>query len=733
MKNPKGEVSVSNRYIYYYASLLKRIYGFVIRRDGENQPGERYTGRLNEPPVHTPIPSGTALPKPIASHLSGTPEVGEIVLFRFRKRLLLGTCQQVLPRAISEISVLSEDGRRLRFHHTNLIYLSGISTTNTPLKTYATTVRALYKKIDLQEIWDLVAETSTALTLSEIADLYWNDPIDTTRWIALYLHLHRACPYFSPYEIDTYSPHSAEQAEYRQRAFSRRQQQNEERDEFIYVLTDSNESLTEDTLTSRQKTWLEQIQQCALWGRESKNAAEAQTLLAEICPGKKNRQKAAVELLIQKQIWDRKQNLDLLRAEVPIQFSHTVIRQTESLQHTFNNHKKQNVFVLHSPNRPDLALSFRRPLFGGPEFGVHIPDLTALIPPGSDIDRNAAERMGAIPFPDHPIPMLPTRFAYDLGHFLPNQKHPALSIYWRMHKNGRLKDFRIAQTIAINKADLSPKEADEALTNPSYKQHRAIRFFSQLSEQLCEHRQTTDPIIDLPAKQIRILNQGLHVQKPENTLTDHIIQELILLAGVAIGRWCYKRNIPAIYETRDPIENPESFAQIPHSVVRCHEIGRQKPCIDFSTDPDMHHGHGILHYCPITQATTRYTDLIMQRQISHYLKTEHPFYTIDDLNTLRYRMWETHGLIDGLVYRHTRDLILQSWTNQIGHKFRAVVLHLKIHGVFVELLDYPFKTVIYPGHALEVGDEIDLRLTGIDRWKGWGHFTALSSEPQPRP
>jgi exoribonuclease R len=162
-------------------------------------------------------------------------------------------------------------------------------------------------------------------------------------------------------------------------------------------------------------------------------------------------------------------------------------------------------------------------------------------------------------------------------------------------------------------------------------------------------------------------------------------------------------------------------------------MNRQKPSIDFSTNPDMHHGHGISHYCSITQPTTRYTDLIMQRQIIHYIKTEQSHYTIDDLNTLRYRTWETHGLIDGLVYRHTRDLILQSWQNQIGHKFRAVVLHLKVHGVFVELLDYPLKTVIYPGHSLKVGDEIDLRLTGTDRWKGWAHFTALSSEPQLRP
>ena len=67
--------------------------------------------------------------------------------------------------------------------------------------------------------------------------------------------------------------------------------------------------------------------------------------------------------------------------------------------------------------------------------------------------------------------------------------------------------------------------------------------------------------------------------------------------------------------------------------------------------------------------------------------------------------------------------MLQLWENQLGREFRAVVLHLKMRGVLVELLDHPFKTVIYPGYPVEVGDEIDLRLTGIDRWKGWAHFT----------
>ena len=701
MQKPKREITISNRYLYFYASLVKRIYGLIIRNKHKNQPDERYTGRLDEDGI--PISQDAPHTK---GRLPGTPVRDEIVLFRFRKRLLIGTCQAVLSRKISEIAVLSEDGRHLRFHHPNLVYLTGASSCDVPLKTYATTARALSREIDLETVWEIAAESETPLPLSEIADLFYDTEIDATQWIALYLHLHDACPYFQPQSANTYSPYTVDQAYFRRQQNSRRKDRDEEREEFIHAMENNTESIAEHTLTQRQQTYLEQIRQYALWGSESQNATHAQALISEICKTKKNRQKSAVELLIQKKVWNHNQNLDLLRAEVPTAFSDPVIRQAETLAPIYDNRQKQSVFVIRPTDHPDIALSYRRRLFRGAEFGVHVPDIGALIPKDSHIDRDAAERMAHIPFPDQPIPMLP-----DLDQFQSDKAHPALSIFWRVNRDGRIMDFCITQTAAINKADLSSKNIDRALDDPAHPQHRAIKFFAQLSARLHKKRQT-----------------ALHApdeQSPPNH-AHHIARELSLLAGIATGRWCKNKGIPAIYEMRDPIENIESIIQISHPVVRRHELRRQTPNIGLNTTPETHHGYGISHYCPITQPTTRYTDLVMQRQIDHYLQTGQSLYSVDDLNILRYRMWETQDLIDDLVHRHTRNLILQSWENQIGREFRAVVLHLKMRGVLVELLDHPIKTVIYPGYPLEVGDEIDLCLTGIDRWKGWAHFTEKS-------
>ncbi len=701
MRNSKREIAISNRHLYYYASLLKRVYGFVIRK--EHGKDERYTGKLDEDPVLSPLPEGMIPPKAMVARLPGTPVRDEIVLFRFRKRLLMGTCQGVLSRNISEIAVLAEDDRRLRFHRTNLVYLSGTSSRDVPLKPYAASLRALSRDIDLEDVWELAVESDTALSLPDIADLFFDGDADATQWMALYLHLHQACAYFRPCASDSYAPYAVDQVGFRRQRERRQRDRDEEREEFIHAMRNRAESIAEHTLTPRQQTYLDQIRQYALWGRESQRATQARALLAEICETKKNRQKSAVDLLVQKRVWERDENLDLLRAEVPIAFSEDAIRQAETPATAVGYRKKQKVFVIHLPDGQALALSFRRRLFRGPEFGVHIPDIAALIPKDSAIDREAAERGARIPFPDHPIPMLPPRIVHDLGDF--QRPRPALSIFWRADRAGRLKDFCIAQTTAVNKADLTQENVDLALSDSSHPQHRALQFFSQLAARLRQKRRP-----DGPAERICIA------------------WELRLLAAVAVGRWCDNKGIPAIYETRDPVENAAALRRIPHPIVRRHELQRHTPRTDLDTAPGIHHGYGISHCCPIAQPLARYADLAMQRQIAHYLQTDQVLYSVDDLNALRYRLWETEGLIDGLVYRHTRDLLLQSWERQLGREFRAVVLHLKMRGALVELLDHPFKTVIYPGHPVEVGDEIDLRLTGVDRWKGWAHFT-VSYQP----
>ena len=142
------EITVANRFIYYYANFVKRVYGFVIRRDGANVPEEHYVGHFAPHPSdkraprrrrdrRTPVQAEfhrqgdpkAPLPMP-TGRWEGTPDPDEIVLFRYHKRLMLGYCQEIHRRTLS---LVAEDRRHLTVRRNALIYLTGAGASDAAL------------------------------------------------------------------------------------------------------------------------------------------------------------------------------------------------------------------------------------------------------------------------------------------------------------------------------------------------------------------------------------------------------------------------------------------------------------------------------------------------------------------------------------------------------------------------------------------------------------------------
>ncbi len=731
MKLQKQEVAFSNRYLYYYASLIKKIYGFVIRR-GEDQPDERYVGHIGEHPQRKDLPS-EVVQNPLSPGRDGLPVVGEIILFRFRKRLLFGYCRELLSRQVSEISVQTEDERHIRFHKTNLIYLTGITIKNSgkELYQYAQTIRTLSQQINLKTIWELASESKTPLTFDDISDLYWTDENrDPTRFVSLYLHLHQNCPYFTPNQ-HTHIPTSQEETDQRILAQNNRKQQADEREEFIHYLQDDHDTDTQ-SLTKRQQTWFESIRQYALWGQEAERSNDARSILSAVNPQTKNYKRLAFDCLVTKKIWQPNENLDLHRSEIPTTFSTS---ECEDAKVRFSNydlkdrkHFQRGLFVIQDADLPHIALSYRKPLFTGPEFCLHIPDLSTVITPHSPCDIAAAERLQTLSLPDQTLALLPQSLSFSTNHAI-----PTLSLIWRMDRKGRLKSFKLIPSASTVQAKLTADEITRAHHNPAHLYHRAITFFNHLAHRLQERRTPRDGDFDLPDLRLIYKNDTPTISPISNDLAHHILNELRLLAGVATGRWCLENHLPAIYEMRDEVENIEVHQQIDHPIVRRHEIRRLMPKIKKTESPAFHHGFGIALYCPITDPNNHYDHLLMQRQINHHLQHGAHLYNEEHLNILRFQIQEMHAISEGIIYRRQRDLLLQFWANHIGTNFEATVLHIKRHGVLVEFKNAPFKTIVYPSHPVQVGDEITLRLTGINTDQAQAHFTVLQPETLSHP
>ena len=140
--------------------------------------------------------------------------------------------------------------------------------------------------------------------------------------------------------------------------------------EFLHWLEEDEEVYDPKTLTGRQRNWLEQIRQYALWGSESESAGNARKMLRQISFVKGDLQRHAFELMVRKRIWRPDENLDLLRSDLSPDFPSDVLKEAEAvdLSRILRGRRRlrRASFCLQtgSGDDPELAFSLQAPVAG---------------------------------------------------------------------------------------------------------------------------------------------------------------------------------------------------------------------------------------------------------------------------------------------------------------------------------------------------------------------------------
>ncbi len=747
MKIPPKEFTVSNRFIYYYANFVERFYGYVLRRDGRNIPEEHYVGRMKESgrssrslpgrnPLHPAVRRRwreLRLPQS-PSGRKGLSETAadEIVLFLYRKRLMLGCCAHRLWG--NRISVVAEDGRRLTIRRKSLVYLSGVGVRDNHdfLRTYGASVRALAKHIDLREIWHAFKDDHSVIGIPDIGALYWGDDPDPSRWLALYIHLDSACPYFVRTRLDACRPLEAHQVKNRSNQLAGKERITHELTEFLFWLGSDEEGYDPETLTGKQRNWLEQIRSYALWGTEADGGGRTREMLRKMNVVKGDLQQYAFELMVRKRIWRPDENLDLLRAGLTPDFPADVLKEAEDIDLSRilkgRRRLRRAFFSLRtgSDEQPELAFSLRRRWRGGYELGIHVPDISACIPAGSALDRTASDRLATLRLPDLSLTMLPPRFADDIGRFSVNHHRPALSLLWKLDRSLNIGDLRIVRSAIRLRTRLSADEVQGLEEEQQHPLAGTLRILGNLADSLREQRRRNGAFERFGHAQIKAVKEGIVIHRTDPTdLTTAVHDEMALLAAVETGKWCVHRNIPAVFIVQDAVEDRRELEEIRHPIVRRHEISRRIPYPAYSAEPSAHFGLGVRARCAAVAPGDRYVDLLIQRQIVHHLKTGDPLYTAAELDPVRYRAHEENARHAKLRFRRERFMTLNLLEASADRTFPAVVLHPGRNGALVELEAFPVKTRVHAPWPVNAGDTLRLRLTGVDRWRCNPRFLVL--------
>lgn len=651
------------------------------------------------------------------------PLLGEIVLFRHRNTVRAGYCENI-GRGESA-RVVTEDDRAFTVPPDRMLYATGIFAKD--VRPFGRSVEEFAGDIDLEEIWHAFEGDEGELTFQDLAELYWEEGPDPARYAAMLLHLNEACPYFERRE-EQYVPMTEEAVRTWRDQRERRRARREEEDRFVEWLRSDRTDI--DELSDRARRWVDRMRAYVL--REDEEP-EIRRILDRVREGARGDPVRYIfNLLVRKGIWEPDEYLDLIRREVPIEFPEDALREAQAmkLDDLLRDEGLRDLTHLHvfsiddeATSDVDDALSLEI-LPEGYRVGVHITAVAASIPKGSPLDVVAAERAATLYLPERKIRMLPARISEGLHSLMPGEPRVALSFLIHLDSSLSVQGTEIVSSLVMSRDKLSYSRAEELLSDPEHPLHETMALLARICAVQREGRLAAGALeISRPELKILVDESGeVTVERQEReTVADRLVAEMMILANSRAAQFCFDRDLPVIYRAQPPADL-SGIEEISNETVRQYRLfGRLAP-MGLGVDPEPHSLLGTGLYCQATSPLRRYTDLVVQRQILHYLAHLEPLYTREEISSILGWAGERLKELSRLERDRKRYWLCKHLTRLRGDVFSAVVLESTQRGALVEIEEYLLRTLIRMGTPVASGDTIRVRLERLDLWDGTVQF-----------
>lgn len=398
-------------------------------------------------------------------------------------------------------------------------------------------------------------------------------------------------------------------------------------------------------------------------------------------------------------------------------------------------------FTIDGPDAKDFddALSLE-PVPGGWELGIHIADVSAHVPQGHELDREAFFRGVSVYMPGRTLPMLPDVLSSDRCSLKPEEERLALSVRFRLDKRFGIQNAVIETSVIRSRFRLRYDHVNNwfegALTGKPWERQLDSRL--KILERFAKHRRVLrrkrGSIFLSITKPLLTLTEGGHLSRlagEETGIAEQIVEECMLLANEYIGDQLASVGNPAIYRVHPdpgdnlrerlhhiaaenglepPVDEPASFInalqdpQLHYLVLRL--MGRAY----YSAQPGLHFGLGTDRYLHFTSPIRRYPDLVVHRIVKSWLRRAPAPYSRIQLEA----MAEQSSFREARAFYAELDLsdilILDRIRSQDLHHFPGRVSGLTEHGVFVELKGWFVDGMIPLGH---LRDHYELSRSGL--------------------
>ncbi|MBN2032037.1 MAG: RNB domain-containing ribonuclease [Deltaproteobacteria bacterium] len=573
--------------------------------------------------------------------------------------------------------------------------------------------------VDVKEIWELVRDEQESFDHEYLAQLCFGDGITDDHVSALVRALFEDKIHFKMKE-DRFFPVSCERVD--------------------QILKQREEEALREKKLAEGTAWLKRVLdnhqgEAPLCKEEIVQSLVELALYDEEGPGakfgKELLQRAggysiaeARQILVKLGIWGEDENLDILRFEIPTNFSEEAFLEAERIRGVveFGPEERQDLrylspFTIDGPLTGDFddALSIEMQ-DGEIHLGIHIADVATLVPARSRLDEDAFQRGSSIYLPCRQIPMFPPALSHDTLSLKEGCDRWAVSLLSRLDMQGNLIDFKFVPSLIRVKKRYTYEEVNE-----HHIHEERFQTMLRLSHSLRQRRVEAGALLlSLPELALTINEGGIiSVEKiDQDSPSRMVVAECMILYNQLAGRFARDQRFPCLYRSQ---EGPTEIipAEGLDYVYYVFKQRRKLTPLTISAEPKIHSGLGVDVYTQASSPIRRYFDLLVQRQLRSFIVSGTPCYGSEELEQKRIALETTLRDVEKMNRNRTRYWLYKYLLQHVGEKLPALVLSVIRNRSRLLLTDLLLVVEMKKenGQELAEGQKIQVKIRKSDPWE----------------
>ncbi len=632
--------------------------------------------------------------------------------------------------------VVGDDGKRLRLinqngrevklpmarvlHHTAKPVFAGESREDVRslLQEVNVSRREMSEEVDLEAIWELASEEKeNAFPVEFLAGLCFGEDASEDQ-VAAFLRTVFSDRLFFKYREGKIQVHNQELVEQlRLKAEKEREKE--------ALLNRGAEALAMLRQGGAPGDWPEKdkclslVRDYYLFGNDFSDSALARELLKK---ARLTGDHEPYHLLVEAGVWQKNENVPVMRYEVPAGFSDEVLQEAvsckepdlaELLEEGYRDLTDLPLITIDGAQTLDFddALHVEKK---GSNFlvGIHVTDVSRYVRPGNLMFEEARRRCTTLYFADGQIPMLPESLSEGVCSLILGKVRPATSIMVELTPEGEVVDTGVKRSIVKVKRQLTYDDANNMVESDE-----ELSILDRLGRVLREKRIAGGALI-MPFPDVVINvedDDNVEVRLEDgNTGSRALVAEFMVLANTLAASYVADREVPGLFRGQD-VPHKRLFEGFQRDLYLNFRQRRFLRPAKITTRAKPHSCVGVMHYTTMTSPIRRFLDLVMQLQMMSLSRGQGAAFQEHELESFLADITRTQTRANLVKRLRHRYWLLKYLESMVGERVDALIVDRGQRRINVALTDILMEAdlPITQGVKVEPGTVVKVKVAKV--------------------